>query len=137
MFALALPTVALILVSVPLAAEPGAVELRYRGTFSKASRDAEPAGEPVKRFDLYCLSTPRTDGGRDVAFALDEQGSGGWPWTARFGSVGTDLRLHPAKNRMRLLHEHNGTSYVLMVPFPYFEWKFYRGTGRTGQSVGC
>jgi hypothetical protein len=122
LFALALPTIVLTLASAALPAESGAVELRYRGTFSKASRDAEPAGEPVKRFDLYCLSTPRTDGGRDVAFALDEQGGGGWPWAARFGSVGTDRRLHPAKNRMRLLHEHNGSPYVLTVPFPYFEF---------------
>jgi hypothetical protein len=122
LFALGLQAVALTLLSAALPAEPGAVELRYRGTFSKASREAEPVSEPVKRFDLYCLSTPRTDGGRDVAFALDEQGGGGWPWAARFGSVATDPRLHPAKNRMRLLHEHNGTSYVLMVPFPYFQF---------------
>jgi AhpC/TSA family len=122
LFALGLSTIALTLFSAALPADPGAVELRYRGTFSKASRDAEPTGEPVKRFDLYCLSTPRTDGGRDVAFVLDEQGGGCWPWAARFGSVATDRRLHPAKNRLRLLHEHNGTSYVLMVPFPYFEF---------------
>lgn len=122
MLAIALPTVALTLFSVLSPAEPGPVELRYRGSLTKASRDAEPTGEPVKRFDLYCLSTARRDGGRDVSFVLDEQGGGGWPWAARFGIVTTDSKLHVAKNRMRLLHEHNGTSYVLALPAPNFEF---------------
>ena len=120
LIAIALPTVALALLAGSLPAEPGPLELRYRGSFSKASRDAEATGEPVKRFDLYCLSTPRADGGRDLAFVLDEQGSGGWPWAARFGKVATDSKFRPSKNRLRLLHEHDGTSYVLAVPFPYF-----------------
>jgi AhpC/TSA family len=122
LFAIALPAVAITLVAAALPPEPSAVELRYRGTFSKASRDAEPSGEPVKRFELYCLSTSRADGGRDVAYVLDEQGSAGWPWAARVGTIATDARLHPTKNRMRLLHEHSATPYVLVVPFPYFEF---------------
>jgi alkyl hydroperoxide reductase subunit AhpC len=96
--------------------------LRYRGTFSKATRDAEAMGEPVKRFDLYCLSTPRADGGREVAYVLDEQGAGGWPWPARFGTLATDAGLHVAKNRMRLLHDHGGTPNSLVLPFPHFEF---------------
>ncbi len=44
---------------------PG-VELRYHGSLAKASRDGETTGEPVKRFDLYCLATPQADGGREV-----------------------------------------------------------------------
>jgi len=125
--AIVLSTVTLALISGSVLAEPGpvdlrgAVELRYRGTFSKTSRDAEATGEPVKRFDLYCLSTPQAEGGRDVAYVLDEQGGGGWPWPARFGTLATDAGLRPGKNRMRLLHEHGGTSYPLVVPFPYFE----------------
>jgi alkyl hydroperoxide reductase subunit AhpC len=126
--AIVLSTVILAQVSGSLLAEPsaadlgGAAELRYRGTFSKASRDAEPTGEPVKRFDLYCLSTPRPDGGRDLAYVLDEQGGGAWPWPARFGTLVTDGGLRPGKNRMRLLLEHGGTPYPLVLPFPYFEF---------------
>jgi hypothetical protein len=103
-------------------AEHSSVELRYHGSLTKASRDGGTTGEPLKRFDLYCLATPRTDRGREVAFVLDEHGGGGWPWPARFGSVATDAKNHPAKIRMRLLHEHEGTPYVLFVPFPYFEF---------------
>ncbi len=125
MLAIAIPSVVLSLASASMpaeqgAAEQGAVELRYRGTFSKASRDAEATGEPVKRFDLYCLATPRNDGGRELAFVLDEQGGGGWPWPARFGTIAVDAKLRPARNRLRLLHEHNGTPYTLALPFPYF-----------------
>jgi hypothetical protein len=129
LLSLALPTVALTLISAALPAESGPVELRYRGTFSKATRDAEATGEPVKRFDLYCLSTPRADGGRDLAYVLDEQGGGGWPWPARFGACATDASLHLAKNRMRLLHEHDGTPYPLVLPFPYFEFSGRLGPG--------
>jgi hypothetical protein len=122
LLAIAIPTVVLAVLSGSLPAEQGAIELRYRGTFSKASRDAEPTGEPVKRFDLYCLSTPRNEGGRELAFVLDEQGGGGWPWPARFGTIALDAKLRPARNRLRLLHEHNGTPYVLALPVPYFEF---------------
>ncbi len=122
MLAIAIPTVVLAVLSGSLPAEQGAIELRYRGTFSKASRDAEPTGEPVKRFDLYCLSTPRNEGGRELAFVLDEQGGGGWPWPARFGTMALDSKLRPAKNRLHLLHEHSGTPYVLALPLPYFEF---------------
>jgi hypothetical protein len=97
-------------------------ELRYHGSLTKTTRDADSTGEPVKRFDLYCLATPQSEGGRDVMFVLDEHGGGGWPWPARFGHVTTDAKGHPSKIRMRLLHEHNGTQYPLFVPFAYFEF---------------
>ena len=98
------------------------IELRYHGSLTKTTRDAETTAEPAKRFDLYCLATPQSDGGKDVAFVIDEHGGGGWPWPARFGRVTTDAKGHPTKIKMRLLHEHNGTPYVLFVPFPYFEF---------------
>ncbi|HUE13024.1 MAG TPA: hypothetical protein VMR25_02565, partial [Planctomycetaceae bacterium] len=101
--------------------QPG-VELRYHGSLGKASRDGETTGEPAKRFDLYCLATPQGDGGREVAFVLDEHGGGGWAWPARYGRVTADAKGHPSKIRMRLLHEHDGQQYVLFVPFPYFEF---------------
>jgi hypothetical protein len=131
LLAIAIPTVVLAVLSGSLPAAQGVIELRYRGTFSKASRDAEPAGEPVKRFDLYCLSTPRNDGGRELAFVLDEQGGGGWPWPARFGTISLDAKLRPARNRLRLLQEHNGTPYVLALPVPYFE--FYDRLAKDGR----
>ena len=101
-----------------------AVELRYHGSLAKTSRDGETTGEPVKRFDLYCLAAPRkgTEGGRELSFVVDEHGGGGWPWAARFGRVTTDAKGHPAKILMRLLHEHEGTAYVLFLPLPYFEF---------------
>jgi peroxiredoxin len=112
--------VSALLGSVPV--DHQSIELRYHGSLTKTGRDAEATAEPVKRFDLYCLATPQTDGGKDVAFVIDEHGGGGWPWPARFGRVATDAKGHPAKIKMRLLHEHNGTQYVMFVPFPYFEF---------------
>ena len=122
MLATTLP--ALVLVGLLGAAPPdhAGVELRYHGSLTKTTRDADSTGEPVKRFDLYCLATPQNEGGRDVTFVLDEHGGGGWPWPARFGHVTTDAKGHPSKIRMRLLHEHDGTQYQLFVPFPYFEF---------------
>ena len=72
---------------------------------------------------------PRADGGRDVAFVLDEQGAGAWPWPARFGTLATDAGLHVAKNRMRLLHEHGGSTYPLVLPFPHFEFAKHLAAG--------
>jgi hypothetical protein len=118
-------TLPAVIVSALLGAAPAdhrSIELRYHGSLTKTGRDAETTAEPVKRFDLFCLATPQSDGGKDVAFVIDEHGGGGWPWPARFGRVSTDAKGHPAKIKMRLLHEHNGTPNVLFVPFPYFEF---------------
>jgi hypothetical protein len=120
-FAIALPSLTLALAAAALPPEQGAVEFVYRGRVAKAGH-ADPAEAPVKNFQLYGLSTPRPDGGRDVAFVVEEEGAGGWPWPARFGTVATDASLHPIKNRIRLLHEFKGSKYVLAVPFPYFEF---------------
>jgi hypothetical protein len=78
---------------------------------------------------LYCLSTLRADGGREVAYVLDEQGTGAWPWPARFGTLATDAGLHLAKNRMRLLHDHGGTPHPLVLPFPHFEFAKHLAAG--------
>ncbi len=103
-------------------ADHATLELRYHGSLAKTSRDGDSTAEPAKRFDLYCLATPLADGGREVTFVVDEHGGGGWPWPARFGRVTTDAKGHPSKVRMRLLHEHEGTQYVLFLPFPFFEY---------------
>jgi len=99
-----------------------AVELRYHGSFAKASRDGDQATDAAKRFDLYCLVTPHSDGGRDVAFVVDEHGGGSWPWPARFGTLAVDSKNHANKHPIRLLYEYNGTEYAFHVPFPYFEF---------------
>ncbi len=105
-----------------LPADVPGVELRYHGSLAKASRDAETISEPVKRFDLYCLATPRADRGRDLAFIVDEHGGGTWPWPARFGTMAIDAENRPATNLLRLLYEHDASPYVLHLPVPIFEF---------------
>jgi hypothetical protein len=99
-----------------------AVELRYHGSFAKVGRNRDAAGEPVKRFDLYCLSTRRDDRGRDVTFLIEEHGGGAARWFARFGTIAVDPQNRSNPANLRLSHEHERTQYVLPVPFPYFEF---------------
>ena len=101
----------------------GAVELRYRGTFSKASRDAEPTGEPVKRFDLYCLSTPRPDGGRDRGLcsrrARGRRRGPGRPGSEPWRPMPGCIRERTGCDSCTSMAERPTRS---CLPFPYFEF---------------
>jgi alkyl hydroperoxide reductase subunit AhpC len=95
-----------------------AVELQYAGTLTAVGRGASKT--PVKKFTLHGLVVPKRTGG-SLTFVIDEQGGGGWAWPERFGRIALDGNHRPAgKTRIRLLHNHQGTKYPLVVRSPLF-----------------
>jgi peroxiredoxin len=108
--------------------EAAAVELRYTGALAKAGRTAEDTA--LKRFNLYCLVIRETDGGRRIAFHLNERGGGGWAWPERFGALALDRELKPqSKGAIRLLYEYEGNPLVIPLPLPV---PAYAGALRAG-----
>ncbi len=109
------------LLAFPLLAAPfddaPAIEMRYTGALSKATRAAEDAA--VKRFNLYGLVVRQPDGGRSIAFHVSERGGGGWPWPESYGSIAFDNQLKPVPGRvMRLLFDYEGIPVVVPLPSP-------------------
>lgn len=109
------------LLALPFLAAPfddaPAVELRYTGALTKASRAADDTA--VKRFNLYCLVARQPDGARTIAFHVSERGGGGWPWPERFGSIAIDNQLKAAPGRaIRLLFEYEGNPVIIPLPAP-------------------
>jgi peroxiredoxin len=106
---------------IPILAAPfddgAAVELRYTGALSKAGRAAD--GTAVKRFNLYALAIREPDGGRRIAYFLNERGAGGWPWPERYGSIAVDGQRKPAAGAgIRLLYDYEGNPVALPLPIP-------------------
>ena len=94
-----------------------AVELRYTGALSKAGRAADSTA--VKRFNLYALAIREPDGGRRVAYFLNERGAGGWAWPERYGSIALDGQRKPVSGGgIRLLYEYEGNPLALPLPVP-------------------
>jgi peroxiredoxin len=109
------------LLAAPFFAAPfddaAAIELRYTGALGKAGRNADDTA--VKRFNLYCVAIREHDGGRRIAFHLNERGGGGWAWPERFGAVSVDRQLKPvAAGGIRLLYEYEGNPVVIPLPLP-------------------
>jgi peroxiredoxin len=111
----------LALLALPILAAPfedgAAVELRYTGALSKAGRATD--GTAVKRFNLYALVIREPDGGRKIAYSLNERGAGGWAWPERFGSIALDGQRKPVSaGGIRLLYEYEGNPLALPLPIP-------------------
>ncbi|MEX2287600.1 MAG: TlpA disulfide reductase family protein [Planctomycetaceae bacterium] len=100
----------------------GAFELRYRGHLAPVERDG--AGEPVRRFETYCLTTAKGDGSRKLAFVVREEGSGdGWSWPERFDQMQLAAGNRPSnKARMQILHDLDGTPHPVALSRPLFEF---------------
>jgi len=97
--------------------DAAAVELRYTGTLAKAARAADDT--PVKRFNVYCLVTRESDGGRKLAFVVSERGAGAWSWPERFGSVAIDPQFKQlSPGAPRLLYEYEGNPLIIPLPLP-------------------
>ena len=110
----------LVAAALPSLSDSPAVELQYTGTLTATGRQASKT--PVKRFTLHCLFVPEKSGGQ-LAFFVEEQGGGGWPWPERFGRIPLDRRYSPSGNsRIRVLHTHQGTKNPLTVQQPIFEF---------------
>jgi len=98
-----------------------ATELRYSGSLTRLSRDAE--GQTVKRFSLYCLVTPQEGGGHRIGYLLDERGNGGWAWPERFGNLTFNERHEPSgAATVQLLQDHEGNLNLIPLPSPLFPY---------------
>lgn len=111
----------LTLLALPFFAGPfdnaAAVELRYTGALTKAARAADET--PVKRFNLYCLVIREPDGGRKLAFVLNERGGGGWSWPERFGAIDLDsVFKQVSAGSPRLLYDYEGNPLTIPLPVP-------------------
>lgn len=111
----------LTLLALPFFAGPfdnaAAVELRYTGALTKAARAADET--PVKRFNLYCLVIREPDGGRKLAFVLNERGGGGWSWPERFGAIALDsVFKQVSAGSPRLLYDYEGNPLTIPLPVP-------------------
>lgn len=94
-----------------------AVELRYTGSLSKASRTADET--PVKRFNLFCAVLREPDSARRLVFHTNERGGGSWAWPERFGAIALDRDLKPVSpGSIRLLYEYEGNPLVISLPLP-------------------
>lgn len=97
-----------------------ATELRYEGTLTTWNRKDD--GTPVKRFSVDAVFIPARTGGK-LVFLVDEDGGGGWAWPERFGVIDLDRGYNPTgKDRIQLLHTHDGTQYPIPVRQPLFEY---------------
>ena len=89
------------------------------------------ANAEVKQFDLYCLMQNQ-EGGAKIAFLVDERGGGGWAWPERFGELVLNQKNQPATaTRIRLLHDHEGVNYPLLLRQPIFEYPDKLGADAT------
>jgi peroxiredoxin len=94
-----------------------AVELRYTGSLSKASRNADES--PVKRFNLFCAVVRESDGNRRLVYNTNERGGGSWSWPERFGTITLDKDLKSAASTgIRLLYEYEGNPLAIPLPLP-------------------
>ncbi|MBW3541403.1 MAG: redoxin domain-containing protein [Planctomycetes bacterium] len=106
------------LAAAPLDDAP-ATELRYRGTLVQVGQDADNA---AKTFTVYAL-VRKANEQRELVFLVEERGGGGWAWPERFGRVQLDQESAPqGKERIRLLHTHDGVQYPLELVPPLFEF---------------
>lgn len=95
------------------------VELRYRGTLTETGRDSN--GAIVKRFNFYCLVSNADDGGRQLAFVINERGGGEWPWPERYGMIRLDSANRPANAaQIRLLYSHQEQPSSIRLRRPIF-----------------
>jgi peroxiredoxin len=100
--------------------EGPATEIRYNGTLTPTGRNSD--GFASKQFDIFCLVVNR-DGGRDLAFLVDEAGGGGWSWPERFGVIALNQSNRATNGtRVRLLHSHEGSVFPVTVRSPLFEF---------------
>lgn len=109
------------LLTLPLLAGPfddaAAVELRYTGTLGKSARAADET--PVKRFNLFCLVSREADGGRKLAYVLNERGGGAWSWPERYASIALDAHFKQVSaGTPRLLYEYEGNPLIIPLPLP-------------------
>lgn len=96
------------------------MELQYKGSLEQVSRTE--ANVEVKQFDLYCLLQDQEQG-TQIAFLVDERGGGGWAWPERFGELTLNATDQPTNAaRIRVLHNHQGTLYPLLLRQPLFEF---------------
>lgn len=97
---------------------PG-LELTYAGKLAQSDEKG-----PVKTFTYHAAVLAAGDQRTDVAWQLEERGGGGWPWPERFGEIGVLAKAQKTHHRRpALLHDYDGSDYVVPLPAPIFEYR--------------
>lgn len=95
-------------------------ELRYQGTVLKLTKSGNGEDATVKRFSVYFLLSPQIEGVRQLAFVVEERGSGTWAWPERYGAFGIDPQGQAGGTRRpRVLYEHAGVPSAVTLPLPW------------------
>jgi peroxiredoxin len=97
---------------------PG-LEMVYSGKLAQTEEKS-----PAKTFTCHALVLGVTDNRIDVAWQIEERGSAGWQWPERFGEIGVLAKTQkPEYRRPALLHEYDGSDFVVPLPAPIFEYR--------------
>src|SRR5262249_349736 len=74
-------------------------------------------------FTYHALVLAAADNRTDIAWQLEERG-GGWQWPERFGEIGVLAKTQkPEHRRPALLHDYDGSDFVVALPAPVFEYR--------------
>jgi len=96
---------------------PAGTQLTYRGSVVAAGDEAT---NTQKSFDLTLWVLASGEGGSDVAWLVEENGSGAFPWPARFGRAGLDKTYRTTQAGPALLFDRGDGESVVSVLWPFF-----------------
>lgn len=96
---------------------PAGTQLNYRGSVVTAGDEAT---NTQKAFDLTLWVLASGEGGSDVAWLVEENGSGAFPWPARFGRAGLDKSYQTTQAGPAVLFDRGDGESIVNVLFPFF-----------------
>jgi peroxiredoxin len=98
---------------------PAGSELQYVGTLSQQGKSGLVE---VKSFSLYAVVVTAEDGSSQLAYHLEERGTG-WGWPEQFGQFPLSDNATSNACPIRLLYTHEEQQYPLPIRSPLFEFR--------------
>jgi hypothetical protein len=96
---------------------PAGTQLTYKGSVVAAG-DVDTNTQ--KAFDLTLWVLSSGEGGSDVAWLVEENGSGSFPWPARFGRAGLDKSYRTTQAGPAVLFDRGDSESIVNVLWPFF-----------------